>query len=565
MKRTGKENGDTKGFVSGVFLLSASTLIVKIIGLAYKIPMIELLGAVGMGYFNSAYEIYATLCVISTAGLPVALSMLVSSRIQNRNGYGVRRIYRWAFALFLLIGAVGSLAMAVFAEEISLYIENPDARACITAISPSLVCVCAASAVRGYYQGMGRMMPTAASQLIEALSKLVFGVIFATYALRRGYSIALSAAYAVLGLSLGTLLSALFLIIYKAADGGDKRKTSVDGRVADGEERGILKRLFAIAVPITLGSAVLSVTRLIDMTLIMKRLGDVGYTSYEVNEIYGAYTTLSLPVFSLIPSLVAPISLALIPRLSAAVDSKNAEGQSAVVRSAMRLTTLFAMPASVGVAVYAERILGLLFKNQREAVDIASPLLAVLGISVLFSCVITTTNAILQAYSKTVKPIISMAVGAVVKIVLAYYLLGNPDIAIWGAPISTLACDVVITAINIYYVNKYVPRTDGISRLYVRPFAASLAMMAVSFSAYLLVLRAVGSASIAFLVAMAAALPAYLLFAAVFGALEEGDLADIPLGEKVLFVSRKLGLFDKDKNTENISAELPSERKIKWK
>ena len=208
-----------EGFFSGVLVLSVSTVIVKIIGLAYKIPMLSLLGAEGMGYFNSAYEIYAVLCVISTAGLPVALSMLIASYKEAKEYRMIRSVYRSALSIFLFLGIVGSIVMAVLSPTITTLIDNSNALYCIVAISPSIFFVCLSSAIRGYFQGYGNMVPTAISQLIEAVGKLVFGVIFASVAIKKGYTQPTVAAYAVLGLSLGMLLSSAYLIVKKLFSG----------------------------------------------------------------------------------------------------------------------------------------------------------------------------------------------------------------------------------------------------------------------------------------------------------------------------------------------------------
>lgn len=524
------KNRDSGGghFAFGVMVLTASTLIVKIIGLLLKIPMMNILGAEGMGYFNSAYEIYALLCVISTAGLPVALSIMVSSRYARRDMYAVRRVYRTALTAFFVLGAIGSSFMLLFGGRISEYIENENAYLSIIAIAPSLLFVCVSSAVRGYFQGLGKMLPTALSQLIEALCKLVLGVFFASEALRRGYGIAQAAAASVVGLSVGTLLSALFLIFTKAIcakrDALSIEKTK--------KERGVAKQLFLIAVPITLGSAIMSTSRIVDMTLILKRLLDIGYSSAGANEIFGSYTTLALPVFGLIPSLVTPISLALVPELSAARERGDRGRQNEAVRSSLRLTILFSMPASFGVAVYSRQILGLLFSRQSEAISVSAPLLSVLGISVMFSCLITTTNAILQAYSKTNKTIISMALGILVKAVSAYLLIGNASIGVLGAPISTLLCDISVTAINFYYIKKSIPRMDGVSELFARPFFASVAMICTSFAFFLLSTHLGASQSVAFIVAVLFAVVAYLVFAFLFGAIKREDMQVLPLGNR---------------------------------
>ncbi len=541
------ESGGGKKFISGVLILSLSTFIVKVIGLAYKIPMIALLGAEGMGYFNSAYEIYALLCVISTAGLPVALSMLIATCTERGDAVGRRRVYRTSMTIFVILGAVGCLTMLGFAEKISAVIENPDAYFCIVAISPALLCVCVASAVRGYFQGLCKMSPTAISQMIEAVCKLALGVVFASFAADSGYGTPAVAAFAILGLSMGTLLSALYLLILKLFY---ERRTRVSGNIAaceDIKKDSIVGTLFRIAIPITLSSAVLGVTRIVDMALIMRRLQDIGYTTAGANAVYGSYTTLAVPVFSLIPSLITPVALALVPRLSAAIERGSDSGQSDITSSSMRITVFFSMPASFGIAVYSRRILEILFPNEAQAISVASPLLSILAISILFSCIITTTNAVLQSYRQATKPIVSMAIGAAVKIISAYILIGMPTVGVYGAPISTLLCNITITVINIYYINKYVPRTDGVSNLYLRPFGASFAMIAVSYAVYMAVYNFADSSKLGFICALCTALCTYFVFALIFGAVNEEDILMLPAGEKILTVIRKLGFWRSDK------------------
>ena len=542
MDSTGTKNSiEGKSFISGVLVLSLSTFIVKVIGLAYKIPMISLLGAEGMGYFNSAYEIYALLCVISTAGLPVALSILVSADAEGGRWRRIERIYRTAMTLFGVIGGAGSLFMLFFSEKIAEFIENPEAVGCILAIAPALLFVCVASAVRGYFQGLCRMTPTAISQLIEAFSKLILGVGFAKAAIDRGYGIPAASAFAVAGLSIGTLLSALYLLMLKGFN--NKKIPSESSNVYEAGEFNILGTLLKIAVPITLGSALLGFTRVIDMALIMRRLQDIGYTTAGANAIYGSYTTLAVPIFGLIPSLITPISLALVPRLSSAIENGSSEAQSKVAGASMRMTVLLSMPASVGVAVYARQILGLLFASQHEAIDTAAPLLSLLGISILFSCLITTANAVLQSYRQTSKPIISMALGAAVKVVSAYLLIGMPSIGVWGAPISTLLCNITVTAIDIYYIHKYVPHSESIGRIYAKPFFASVLMMAVSFSAYLCVYSLSESTTVAFASALAVAVAAYFILSLLFGVVSREDILMLPFGERIAVIIEKMGFW----------------------
>ena len=524
-----KQKKEHKGsFLSGVVILSLSTVLVKVIGLACKIPMIAILGAEGMGYFNSAYEIYALLCVISTAGLPVALAILLSSAYERGEYAKAERIYRSALRMFCILGVVGTLLLIAFAKPIALAIGNADAGECIVAIAPALLCVCLASAVRGYFQGGSRMGPTAVSQLIEAVGKLLFGVLFASLAVRYGCDVSVAAAYGILGLTLGTLLSALYLMILKGIEGKKRLKHAQLGG------QGTVRTLLRIAFPITVSAAVLGVTRMVDMALILRRLSAGGLLAADANRIYGAYTTLAIPVFSLIPALITPIALSLVPQLSAAIASRADTGQTRVVTDAVRLTVLLAMPASLGITVYAEPILSLLFSGEAEAIAIAAPLLSVLGISVFFSCMITTTNAILQSYRKTEKPIVSTVTGSLVKIVGAYCLIGIPRIGVYGAPISTFLCNLTVTAMNLWYLHGCLPHTRALSvaRIFGKPFAISVCSILLSVGVYLPMCVWGYHKTASFLIAAAVAVVAYVALALGFRVITREDLSLLPWGKK---------------------------------
>jgi stage V sporulation protein B len=230
---------------------------------------------------------------------------------------------------------------------------------------------------------------------------------------------------------------------------------------------------------------------------------------------------------------VTPISESLIPRLSAAKETGERYEQRKAVEKSVRLTVLLAMPASMGILLYSEQILDLIFRGQPKAVSTAAPLLSVLGASVLFSCLITTTNAILQSYRRVFLPIVSMAVGALVKGISAYVLIGNANIGELGAPISTLICNVTVVGLNIYFVDRSVPEQTATARLLVRPFFASVLSVALSLAVYLPLIERLGE-SVAFLSALVFTLVAYFTFAFVFRAVSVDDLSSIPLFDRIL-------------------------------
>ena len=504
------------GFLSGVFILSLSAIVVKIIGLVYKIPMLRLLGSEGMGYFNSAYELYTLLCVIATSGLPVAMAVMISG-VGDGGGRRVERIFRVSLATFLTVGFLGTAILLTFAEPFADFLGSDRAVHCIRAIAPTVFFICLASAYRGYFQGLGRMTPTALSQIIEALGKLFLGLLLAAVALHVGLPTESVAALAVLGLTLGAAASALCLALMKRA----ARSKAPSLRIEE-EREAVLPTLLKTAIPVTLSSAVISLTRVIDMTMILRRLQDLDYSSEEAFAAYGNYTTLALPLFGLAPALIGSVALPLIPRLSRAVSLEDHRGQTESVTEALRLTAFVAMPASCGITLFSEPILRLLFAGEEEAIAMAAPLLSLLGVSVTLSCLITVTNAILQAYTKAALPIVSMAVGSALKILTAYLLIGEREIAIVGAPISTFICDLTICVLNFAFIKKRMKEMPSVTQVLLRPFTAALLSVSAARVAYNFAVHAFGAHHLVTLGSIALAALLYLGLARAFGCLDAG-------------------------------------------
>ena len=515
---------EKNGFLSGVFVLTLSAIIVKIIGLIYKIPMLRLLGSEGMGYFNSAYEIYALFCSIATTGLPVAMSVILSSLGE---GDAAKKVFRVAMRIFLCLGVVGCAIMIAFARPFAAFLGNEKAAYCIIAIAPTVFFICLSSAYRGYFQGRCKMAPTGASQVIEAAGKLLLGLLFALVALNAGFSTETVAAFAVMGLTLGVAASLLYLSIAKKICDG---KSACDMR--SGGEKGIVGRLLKIAVPVTLSSSVVSVSKVIDMSIILRRLRDIGQSSEGAFSTYGIYTTLAIPLFSLAPTLVSSIALPLVPSLSAAVSRGDREEEMLAATNALRLTALVSAPASLGLSLFARPILELIFSGEESAIAVAEPLLVILGLSVIASCFITVGNAILQSYGKAHIPLISMAVGTLLKIAVAWILIGEENVGLVGAPIGTLVCDLVINSVNFYFIGKHLPRLPILSGVLLRPFLSAAVSVSLSRVVYNVLSVRMGESRSITLVSIALAAILYLILALISGAVAKEDIAIISPSRK---------------------------------
>lgn len=536
-----------KVFFSGVLLLTLSAFLVKLIGLVYKIPMLSYLGSEGMGYFHAAYEIYALFCIIATAGLPVALSVLISEAVAKGRAGDTERIYRAAFLVFLLLGVIGTLVMWLGADVFCNLIKSENARSCIVSIAPTVLCVCVSSAIRGYFQGYQRMLPTALSQLIEAVGKLVFGLAFAHLALERGADTQTVAAAAGWGLTLGTMVSMLYLFFEKARVRYCARRKDTDSFQKDVVPiASVWKHLGRLAIPMTLGASLVSLTKIVDMAMILRRLQVIGYSEALANEAYGSYTTLALSVYGVLPTLLNSVFLPLVPMLSAAIASGDREQQAHMVESAYRLTAAFAIPASLGIAAFSRPVLSLLFRGEGEAVATAAPLLSVLGASVFLSCMISASNSVLHAYRIVNRPILSLIAGAAVKIPVAYLLIGIPSVGLMGAPVSTLACNLVVVVLNLAFASK---QCGGVSvrDVFVRPLWLSTLAVGVPFGLYLFFLNRFGENDVMALPFILLAVVLYAVLGLVGEVLTREDIAALPFGEQICTLLTRFHLLTRQK------------------
>ena len=371
------------------------------------------------------------------------------------------------------------------------------------------------------------------------MGKLFLGLTFAIIAINRGYSMPYAAAFAVLGLTLGVAISMIFLVICKLAY---KQKEVKGDLIKTDSSSDIIKKLMAIAIPITLSSAVMSVTRIIDMTMILGRLGVLGYTEEAANQLYGAYSTMAVSIYNLPTTLINAVALPVVPMLTSAIEERNREKEQSTVSSAIKITVLVAFPSALGIAVFSKPILQLLFSSQTEEIEYTAPLLSILGLSVFLSCMITLTNAILQSYKMVNQPIISMVIGAIVKISFSFVLIGIEGVGIYGAPISTFFSTLTIVAVNVYFIVNRIEKMQKVSILFIRPFASAFLSMTLGAFLYILLEGALDVKP-----NIAITIPTIIIIYAILSlklkAVDKDDVAMLPLGEKIGRALEKIKLL----------------------
>lgn len=469
--------------LGGVAVLTAASLLVKVIGVFYKIPLTYLLGDEGMGYFNSAYTIYAWLYMISTAGLPIGVSILISEADAAGDASRVKKVTRIAAVLLLSIGTITTAFMLVFSRTIATLLGSPDAVYCMIAIAPTLFFICVSSLYRGYFQGFQCMMPTAVSQLLEAMGKLALGLLFARLAQQGGKPLPVVCAFAILGVTVGTALSTVYLILRFLFTKKKKRygEDTVIPPVRK-DRRRILLRLIKIALPITVSASVMSLTGLIDLGMMIRRLVSIGYTRAEATAVFGNYTTLVVPMFNLPSVLVTPIATGVIPAISRAVACGKEDEVNALAAWAFRYTAWIAVPAALGLCAFSRPILALLYPM--ESVETAYRLLSYVSPAVYFLCLLTVSNAVLQAKGYPSVPMIGMVCGGIVKTLLGYFLMGSPRIGIIGAPVGTVVCYIVAFTINTVMMGKKANFLPSTKETMFLPLLSAVPAIGISFLVY---------------------------------------------------------------------------------
>lgn len=526
-------------FFSGVLVLTVANLVTKVIGLIFKIPLTNMLGDEGMGYFNTAYQIYTWLYMISTAGLPVALSLMISERNAQNRFTEARKIFRMTLIFFGAIGLLGTLLMFFACKGIAGFISADLSYLCILSVAPALFFVCVSSTVRGYFQGHRNMIPTAVSEVIEAIGKMSIGIALGYYALKQGFPMHKVAAYAIFGVSAGVIAGAIFLGISAFFSGAFKNGTVSTGINDTKVEstKTLFISLIKIAFPIMLSSSLLSMSSMLDTLIVIRRLGETGLSSSAAIALYGNYTAYCVTLFNLPPVLIYPIVNTLIPSIAEARAKQNAKRVSLLMHKSLKLAAVIALPCALGLAVMSEPILKLIFSNEKSA-EMAAPLLSLLAPSVFLIGIMAVTNGVLQACKLQKYSVYSMLIGAVVKGVSAYLLVGVPIgdgyLHMYASPISTFLFYFTIAVSNVFFIVKYAGLPFPTASVFLRPFAASVLCALTAFISNRLLPYLIGNVDVVTILSIALAGGAYALFLLVFGGITKSDVSLIPKAEKLL-------------------------------
>lgn len=527
-----------QSIVAGSLILLLANLLVKIIGAVFKIPLVSLLGNEGMGYFNAAYQIYAGLFVVATAGLPVAVSKMVSASTVQGNTKEVKNIFKCAYIMFIVIGIVGSCVLYFGADRLQSLTKYDNTANAIRTIAPAIFFVSLMSVYRGFFQGLSNMVPTAISEVTEAFAKLTVGYVCAYFLIKK--SLPAAASGAIFGVTCGTVLScAVLMLIYI------KEKKNIYADMASSPDSPPLGKICAelikIAIPVTISASVFTLTNMIDYALIGRNLNSIkDFLPASPTELYGMYTGKAVVLYNLPPTLIMALCMSLVPAVSRANALGNKQLISETATQSLKFTLMFSLPCCVGLFVLADPILRLLFPSNDAAL-----LLKLLSPAVLFVSMVLVSNAVLQATGHVMTPVINIAAGGIFKVIINTQLVSNPSININGAPIGTTVCYFVYMLLNLIQIKKITNAQIGFS-FWIKPFVSAVVMAVIAYALYGVLSPVLGGGKLMLAVLLVIcggiSFVAYMLTLLTSGGISKDDISKMPKGDTILSILVKLKL-----------------------
>ena len=537
-----------QNYLKGAAILAAASIFVKIVGAIYKIPIFNVLDTAGTGVFQVSYSVYTALLTISTAGIPAALSRIVASAAAAGKTSLAKRYFSVSLPAFLIIGLVAMTVMYVFAGTFAGLMNNTMAAPGIRVLAPAVFFVCIISVYRGYAQGYENMIPTATSQVVEVICKAAFGIAAAMWLAGRNSSSEIISAGAIMGTTVGLGLAVPVLIWHKRRIDRALLATSDEESRLKSSLR-IFGELMRVSIPITISASFFSIMTVIDNSVVLGRLQSALLLSEEAaSEQFGLYTY-GLTVYNLPPSIVVPVSVSIIPAIAAALARKREGEAGGIMQSSVKLIYLLAMPAGAGLMALARPILSSLFFHQLQtdqSLRTATTAMIILGAASFFVCLQYITTAILQANGHERVALMTFPVGAVIKILIGYFLAGNPKFGVIGSTIGTLVCFIIISALNITFIMIRVKERPKFAAISARPLICTIVMAAVAFFAYK-ALHSIGSGiigtsriaiSLFLAVAIIIAVVVYVILIIVTRAVTKEDMSLVPKGEKLAKILR---------------------------
>ena len=529
-------------FIQGILALMFSQVLIKIFGLIQTLYLTnrEGFGDKGNSIYMNGYHIYALLLAISSIGVPNAIAKLISERLALGDNKGAQRIFRIAFATFAVIGFIGTLFLFFGANIIAnnfLYV--PEAEFTIKTLSPAIFFVSISSVMRGYFNGRQEMEATSKSQTFEQVFKTILTVVLVELAVfMTNQNTVVMATFATIATSLATILSFIYLFrFYKIA----RKEINVENEVGVLTEKGsvktIVKKILGVSIPISISSILSSINKNIDsftvVRLLKPKIGE------KANELYGILSGKVDILTSMPLAFNIAFATALVPAISAARVKNDKETINNRISFSLLVTLLIGLPCTIGMLVYADGILNLLF----PAESAGAMLLAISALTIFFTALAQTINGALQGLGKVKVPAIALGCGVIVKLIANLILIPIDGIYANGAAIGSVLCHIVSFSIVYYTLRKTVKLQFKLHRLMIRPVLATIIMMIFSYISYLLVINIASSIRLATIIAIIVAIIVYAISVILLKIFSKTDILMLPKGERIYNLLVKLKIY----------------------
>ncbi len=526
-------------FIKQAAILAAAGLFVRFVGFLYRLPMTVLIKDEGNSIYASGFYIYQFLLILSSAGLPAAISKMVSERLARNEFTNAHEVFKVSMKFAAIAGFIAMSVMFIFAEPLSIIIRSPKSYYSILSLCPTIFIVAIMSVYRGYFQGMKTMVPTAISQIVEQLFHAFFTVFLCYIFVQKSLELG------VMGATAGTGIGALFgLIVVVYAYRKEKphvyQNIKNEQNVVLEDNKKIRKILIATTIPIILGTAVFSITNLADMLMVKWKLAASGaFTNSEIDALYGQLSGKFVTLTTLPVAISTAVATAAIPSIASSMVLNDKKTVKTKLNMTLRVAMIISIPAAVGLGVLGDQILAMLFPGVSEG----GTLLKVGALSVIFLAYCQTVTGILQGISMVKVPVISAAVGAVVKIIMNYFLIGIPQINVIGAVLSTTGCYLTASILNTVFLvkrTKIIP--DFIGSL-LKPGIAATAMGVLCFFTYKYSFGIIKSNTICVFICIFVSMIIYLAVLIAVNGLKEEDVKMLPAGGRICHFLKKYKLL----------------------
>ena len=541
-----KEKKNRKeGFMKGVLVLMLSQVLIKLLGVIYKLYLTnkEGFGDAGNAINGSAYQIYALLLTISSIGVPNAISKLISEKVAKGDNKEANRVFKISFALFGVVGFIGSAILFLGANYISnVLLQIPEAELTLVALSPSVFFVTIASVLRGYFNGRERISITARSQTIEQVFKTVLTILVVeVVGIMSKLDTSIMAAGANIATTLSVFLSFGYLCIYFRLHRQELNGVLVNSPECKPERiRTIIRRVLFVSIPITLSAVTSSLNKNIDsftVVRLLKRFMEEGQAKIQYGILSGKVDTLTmLPL-----SFNVAFATALVPAVAASRAKGDNETINKRISFSILCSILIGLPCTFGMIIFAQPILDLLFPNAPEG----AVLLQWYSLTIILTLLIQTTSGALQGLGKVMVPAISGGIGLIIKLILNLVLIPIPSIGVNGAAIASVIYHIFSFSIVFYVLNKTVKLDISIMKHVFKPIIATSIMGICSYYLYTLLLGVI-SMKFALVIAIAFAIIIYMASIIVLKIFTKEEIFMIPLGNKVYKALQKIGVYNKN-------------------